>query len=315
MKLLIADDDLQIRTGLKEGIDWETLTIDEVFIAANGIEAIKIYEEELPQIVITDVRMPGLDGLELSKEIRKLSGATKIIILSGYSDFEYAKKALQLGVTDYLLKPVKIAELKKLVATVRDEVIVALETEKEEKQHMSLYNERLIEDVLSGNISEGQLIVDLFKKHLNVNDFGDIGCFVLEIDYYVSVTKHLTYEQRKVIYFNMRSLIVNQLGEKNVFILHRLEKLVVIFVINNNVSKDRQRAKLLELHKSLNRSSKEQFGISVSFGVGNTSSIINLSKIYQQSVQALTHKLYLGVESIIFFNDILINPQLPKILA
>src|SRR5665647_275696 len=174
MKLLIVDDDLQIRTGLKEGIDWGKLEIDEVFIAENGIEAINLYEENLPQIVITDIRMPGLDGLELSREIRKFSEATKIIIISGYSEFEYAKKALQLGVTDYLLKPVKIAELKKLVTTTKDKVIEALKREEEEKEQKYLCNERLIEDVLSGNIYEGKLIVDSFKKYLNMDVYGEI---------------------------------------------------------------------------------------------------------------------------------------------
>ncbi|HZK70539.1 MAG TPA: response regulator [Clostridia bacterium] len=309
MKLLIVDDDLQIRTGLKEGIDWGKLEIDEVFIAENGIEAIKLYEENLPQIVITDIRMPGLDGLELSREIRKFSEATKIIIISGYSEFEYAKKALQLGVTDYLLKPVKIAELKKLVTTTKDKVIEALKREEEEKEQKYLCNERLIEDVLSGNIYEGKLIVDSFKKCLNMDVYGEIECLLFEIDRYVSVTKHLTYEQKKVIYLNIKSLIINLLDEKKVIIQQRLDKLVAIFVTNTNFSRERQTAKLIELHKALNRSLKEQFGISVSIGVGTPSSIINLSKIYQQSVQALSHKLYVGMESIIFFNDILINTE------
>ena len=133
VKLLIADDDLQIRIGLKEGIDWGILKINEVLVAKNGIEALKLYEENLPQIVITDIRMPGLDGLELSREIRKFSELTKIIIISGYSEFEYAKRAIHLGVADYLLKPVKIAQLRKLIVSIRDEVIEAMKKRKKRK--------------------------------------------------------------------------------------------------------------------------------------------------------------------------------------
>ena len=153
------------------------------------------------------------------------------------------------------------------------------------------------------------MIADSFKKYFNKEVYGGIECLLLEIDRYAYVTKNLTYEQKKVMYVTIKSLITNLFEDKKVIIQQRVEKLVIIFVSNNNFTRERQRAKLIELHKSLNRSLKEQFGISVSLGVGNSSSIINLSKIYQQSALALTHKLYLGTETIIFFNECLMNTE------
>jgi two-component system response regulator YesN len=92
----------------------------QVLVSENGIEAFDLYRIFQPEIVITDIRMPGMDGLELSRKIRERSALTKIAILSGYFDIEYAKKAIHFGVNDYELKPVKINKLVQLVADLQN---------------------------------------------------------------------------------------------------------------------------------------------------------------------------------------------------
>ena len=79
--------------------------------AADGVSALALQEQYLPEIIITDIRLPGMDGLELIYQVQQKYPATKFIVISGYSDFEYAKRAIQLQVSDYLLKPVKEEEL------------------------------------------------------------------------------------------------------------------------------------------------------------------------------------------------------------
>ena len=98
MKLLIVDDEYQIRSGLQQGIDWVQLGIQEVFVADNGVTALQVYKNKQPHIVITDISMPIMDGLELIQAISALSTSCKFIILSGYSEFEYTKKAIQSDV-------------------------------------------------------------------------------------------------------------------------------------------------------------------------------------------------------------------------
>ena len=122
MKLLIADDDYQILTGLRDGINWGAVGFDTVSTATNGNEALEIFIKERPQIVITDIRMPGLDGLALSEEMKKISDSVKIIIVSGHSDFQYARQAIKLGVCDYMLKPVNIRELLSLLSRLFSEI-------------------------------------------------------------------------------------------------------------------------------------------------------------------------------------------------
>lgn len=123
MKLLIADDEFQIRTGLAESIDWKSLGIDTVITAENGLDAFEKCQKNRPEIVVTDIRMPGIDGIQLTRQLTELYAPLKVIILSGYSEFSYAQESVKLGVADYLLKPVSVPVLESKVAQCRQELL------------------------------------------------------------------------------------------------------------------------------------------------------------------------------------------------
>ena len=105
-KVIIVDDEQIIRRGIRTFIPWEKIGCKLIGEASNGIEALSLMEKTTADIVITDIRMPMMDGLELTEELYSKYPHCKVIILTGYSDFEYARKALRFHVTDYLLKPV-----------------------------------------------------------------------------------------------------------------------------------------------------------------------------------------------------------------
>ena len=106
IKLVIADDEERVCRLINALGDWDTLGIKVVGIARNGVEALQLLGREKVDILITDIRMPGYNGLELIERVKKLSDSTKVIIISGYASFEYAQNALKYGVNDYLLKPI-----------------------------------------------------------------------------------------------------------------------------------------------------------------------------------------------------------------
>lgn len=112
-RLLIADDEEIILTGLSECLTQMNLDIEIVAKARNGLEVMKLIAEHRPEIVLMDINMPLLNGLETIERISKLYPDTICIILSGYNEFSYAQQAIALGVFRYLLKPVSIPELKK----------------------------------------------------------------------------------------------------------------------------------------------------------------------------------------------------------
>lgn len=105
LKLMIADDERVIRETISNLIDWKLLDIELSGLCSNGLEAYDMIIDESPDIVLTDIKMPGMTGLELIKNISKSHLDTQFIILSGYGEFEYAKEAMKYGVKQYILKP------------------------------------------------------------------------------------------------------------------------------------------------------------------------------------------------------------------
>ena len=104
-KLLIVDDEKQAREGIKRLLSWEDYGIIICGEATNGQEALKIMEEQNPDILLLDIQMPVMSGLELAKRIHDSNLDCKFIVLSGYDDFELVRKAMKYGAVDYLLKP------------------------------------------------------------------------------------------------------------------------------------------------------------------------------------------------------------------
>lgn len=111
LKVIVADDEEKICQLILKLVDWTSLGMEVAAIASNGIEAMEKIISLKPDIVITDIRMPGYDGLELIKRAKTEGIGTEFIIISGYRHFEYAQNAIRYGVSDYLLKPIKKSEL------------------------------------------------------------------------------------------------------------------------------------------------------------------------------------------------------------
>ena len=114
-KVMLVEDEEFILQGIRCIIDWEEISMTVTAMAHNGKEALELFQKEPVDIIVTDVEMPLMDGLELLREIRKISPKTRCIILSGYDDFEYARTALKLDVDDYILKPINEEQLKQVL--------------------------------------------------------------------------------------------------------------------------------------------------------------------------------------------------------
>ena len=110
ISVLLADDETKVRQFLESVIKKENLPVGEIFETNNGVDAAAIALEHNPDLIFLDIRMPGQDGLKAAKEIMQGGYPGKIVIVSAYNDFEYAREAFRLGVSDYLLKPVKPAD-------------------------------------------------------------------------------------------------------------------------------------------------------------------------------------------------------------
>ena len=134
LKVMIADDEERICQLIKALVDWESLNMEVVGIAHNGLEASEMVENLEPQILITDIRMPGCNGLELIETVKAKNPLLEIIIISGYAHFAYAQTAIKFGVGDYLLKPINKSEIISTLCKLKERIEDRLLSEQNTKQ-------------------------------------------------------------------------------------------------------------------------------------------------------------------------------------
>lgn len=176
LKLLLVDDEEIICNSIVNLIDWEAIGIQVVGICLDGVEAYHTILDEAPDIVMTDIRMPGISGLELIERISRTNLNISFIILSGYGDFEYAKAALQFGVRDYLLKPCdefQIMDCLKKVMEVHKKLLFQSSTRLLENPYSQQLQKTLVYNIIRDGISLPLLensFFDTYNNHLDLYD-------------------------------------------------------------------------------------------------------------------------------------------------
>ena len=160
IKVFLCEDEFIIRQAIKKTIHWEREGYELAGEAGDGETAFPLISETKPDILITDIRMPFMDGLELSRLVRRSFPKMKIVILSGYDDFSYAKEAISIGVTDYLLKPITEKKLLESLGKVRQQLLeeqdherlrAVYEREQEEKRQFE--RQAVLREVMNGHFT------------------------------------------------------------------------------------------------------------------------------------------------------------------
>lgn len=176
IKVFLVEDEMVIRRGIKNSIDWEKEGYIFCGEASDGELAYPMIIKEKPDILITDIRMPFMDGLELCKLVKKELPNIKILILSGYDEFDYAKEAIRLGVTEYLLKPISSGKLQEALNGVSE----SIRREKEDKDLVRKYMEEMrentehekqkfFEQMIAGNLSMADALETGEKYEMNLS--------------------------------------------------------------------------------------------------------------------------------------------------
>ncbi|WP_313892307.1 response regulator transcription factor [Psychrobacillus sp.] len=165
-KVLIVDDELLIRQGIKHSINWEKEGFQIVGEAANGEEALRLIETLQPHIVITDMVMPVMDGVELTKEIKEHYPQIEIIILSSFGDFNYVRSTFQLGISDYILKPqLESADLLMVLKEAAHK-IPGIELIQDRFGGVAIRLESIIERVMAGyDLDEDSMVNETIFSH------------------------------------------------------------------------------------------------------------------------------------------------------
>lgn len=195
-KVIVIDDEMLVRRGIVMETDWQTLNCVVVAEAGNGIEGLEAVRKYHPDLLICDIRMPKMDGIEMLKELRAEGNDVSVIFLTAYSEFSYAQSALKLLASDYLLKPFGDGELEQAVSNAlekRKRTQEKLENSKEEplpelvlnKGDKSKYVMAAV-DYISSHYGEPELSVAQIAEHLGISEGHLSHTFKRETDYTVA---------------------------------------------------------------------------------------------------------------------------------
>lgn len=165
--VLLVDDEEFVFTVMMKKMNWEEMGFTVVGYARNGVEALEKAEELSPDVVMTDIKMPYLDGLTLSHRLKEQYPSIKIIIFSGFDEFEYAKEAIKVEAEEYILKPIDSSELRDVFIRVKQ----SLDKELDEKRNIDKLQEHyinslpILQDNFCISLIEGHVTPDLFEKY------------------------------------------------------------------------------------------------------------------------------------------------------
>lgn len=303
IRVLIVDDEILVRVGLKTVIPWEQNGFELVGEAIHGEDALRILEATPCHIVLTDIRMPVMDGLELMMQIRERWPTTKCLILSSHNDFEYVQKALRLGAIDYILK----------LAMNPDELLLKLNGLKEEINEELQHNDEVSHlefkiDRYGREVKEKRLLDLLLKQcsgreihnvfeEFNIPDFKQpIHVINVKMDHYDSVVKEEKFQSEQLLSYavaNILAEIIKKYGNG---------ELIEIEYGKFTIIKDEFEQAMLEEIKD---ASSTFFKISLSFGVSKPfPQILDVSSAYNEAVQAMEHRFYFTQSQIIHYEQL-----------
>jgi two-component system response regulator YesN len=294
-KLFVIDDEYDVIEGIKASIDWNEHNIEMCGGANNGTEAFDRIFDIKPDILIVDMNMPVMGGIELIEKIRTAGIDAEFVILSGYDDFNYAQKAIGLGVTEYLLKPCHIREILKAVLNVRE----LLEEKRTQKKLLDQYktqfrnNAVTLKELLLTRLLDGKTLVeeDVIQEEIHL-----YGIFLLDTNFIVVLYK--LDSQPAIIY--MLPVIREEFGKAGL----PNEALVYKGDIVSICSASCSREKFEEIFRRILKRAREEFSLRITIVVGyEVAELDELPSCYRKCRDILNTEAFLGIDEIIFYGD------------
>ncbi len=311
MKVVLIDDEETIIEGLKVLIDWNSIGLEIAGEAYDGEEGIELVKNVLPDIIITDIRMPILSGLDMIGLVKDFLPYTKIMILSGYSDFDYARQAIDKGANCYLLKPVSREELVERLTRASEEIMQAKDKEQKEKKiAINLYSmqnaakEKYLKDMVEGKISTSNEIERIWNLFEFGHTFRNLCTVIFEIDDF-EVEGFDKPGDRDTLKFAVDNIIEELVLKINagVFFSFDLERsvLIICFKESRNIKKE-----VLDIIKEIKETVFDFLKVTLSVGIGSTyTSLDKLAQSFNEAGYALEKKFLYGKNITLHIDDVM----------
>jgi two-component system response regulator YesN len=307
-KVLIVDDEPQIRKGLHTIIPWESLGFVVTAEAEDGIEALERVEENMPDVVITDIKMPRMDGIELSGELKSRFPDVHVLVLSGYNEFVYAKEAMKRGVGDYLLKPIDPDEMIPIMQKVYDHLWERLQSRIKEKE-----KEKSLKDFFFGKLIRGEIHGDV--KHA-AKDYGlqlsgyRFGIVIVNLDKYGEILLSLSARQIGLKRFATKNVIQEILGGRGYMFEMSEQQFGILLMKPLDIDMESLRRFAEKLVDCMTTYVKESVKVGVGPIVGNPRDIRDS---YEGALKALEQKFFLNSQQVFLYQSPNASASVPSI--
>jgi len=310
-RIILVDDEEEVRKSIIRKIDWQAVGFTVVGDAENGEDALEKIEALEPDVVLTDIRMPYMDGLTLAEKIRQRYPSMKIVIFSGYDDFDYAKRAIKLNVTEYILKPVNVEELTAILRRIQE----SLDEEIEQKRDVSLLREnyrrslpilreQFLKDLVSHQM-DGKTVNDRLeqydiplggaKKWISIAVKAEIS----EVSGELILPLH---EERELIPISVMQILEENLKPYCRFSLFSFSgaadaEIAGIVAIDEN--------SMIDILSDICKEIRKILMIPVTIGIGHSRTELGLiCESFRSALDALGYRAIVGSGSTIYINDV-----------
>ncbi len=303
LKVMVVDDEEIARSFLKMCIDWNSIGMDLVCEASSGREALDLIEEFNPEIIFTDIQMPFMDGLEFSRIVAETHPHIRIVILTAHKEFDYAKKGIKIGVSDFLLKPINKAEVLKIALNVKEKI-------EAEKRHWNEFNQ--IKKQLEENYlhMREKFLIEMLVTGADMDNLDEkLNYFYPEAlpDYFQvslvetahsEIVENISEEKRLLLGLKSIDIVKQYFREdKNVDIFFDNSRRIVILTKDPEMD-------LIGCCEQLKSLIINRIKCYVSIGIGNGyNDCRRISQSYKEAMDALKYGIVSGRNHVVCFND------------
>ena len=309
-KLLIVEDEQIEREGLRDLIDWSKLGVEVAFVAESGEEALKITKDQKVDILLTDIKMNGISGLELAKKLLVENPNIKVIITSGYQSFEYAKTAIEVDAYGYLSKPIELDELEKVFTKVINMCKTESDnkTEKEKLRQLVEHSKPLLKEKFLNNLINGITNLDTLEEDLKFYniDFGHGSMMVIvsEIDGFTAIKEEESLENVLLTVFQVLDCIntVKADDYSETFYMNDGRYCTIYSTFCKDTKELYEKAILFAGNIQLIVNDECQLKFTI--GIGKwVDSLTKLQTSYKMACDAVKFKFFMGYNQVIHYKD------------
>lgn len=308
-RIMLVDDEEEVRKAMIRKMDWEQLGFTVAGDAENGEDALEKLEQLEPDVIMTDIRMPYMDGLTFIARVREQYPFIKILIFSGYDDFEYAKQAIKLNVTEYILKPVNGEELAEILKRVR----ISLDEEIEQRRNINalqesylgslpILRELFLNDLVGHTAAVSEVTPKLREYGIDILDARKWLTAVIYLEHMDQTEDRVLSKHQELIPISVRRLVEDHLKLYCRFaVFNSAEGITVIAAVDEGHTE----TGLINLLGDICKESRRLLEVVITIGVGSSCDTLQeISRSYQTAVDALGYREIVGGGRAIYIGDV-----------